>query len=137
MREDGGDVGQVYTHTSSSASSNFTFAAGANEVWRHIAVTYDATTGTTTAYLDGVYAGDMTVAGDLTASDYIVVGGHRGSTGRNFEGLIDDIGVWNEVLSTGAIEDLAGGTAVADVIPEPATLSLLGLGCLGLLRRRK
>jgi len=48
---------------------------------------------------------------------------------RNFDGLIDDVAVFDNVVSTSYIEYLAAGNAIT----EPATLSLLGLGCVGLL----
>jgi hypothetical protein len=42
------------------------------------------------------------------------------------------LGSWNNVFSPGAVEDVA-----LHVAPEPMTIGLLGLGALGLLRRRK
>lgn len=42
------------------------------------------------------------------------------------------LGSWNNVFSPGVVEDVA-----LHVAPEPMTIGLLGLGALGLLRRRK
>lgn len=128
----GTDSGQLYTNTS-TGTNNVDFAAGGNQEWRHIAITYDASTGVTEAYLDGAFAGTFTQGGTLDPMSYLVIGGHRNGTSRNFHGMIDDVAVFDEVISTDYIGNLASGNPV----PEPATLMLLGLGGLSLLRKRR
>ncbi len=128
----GTDSGQFYTNTSTGAPHD-EFASGDNQMWHHIAITYDASTGVTNAYLDGDSAGSVTQDGTLDPTSFLVIGGHRSGTGRNFHGMIDDVAVFDEVISTDYISHLAGGNPV----PEPATLMLLGLGGLSLLRKRR
>lgn len=128
----GTDSGQVYTNTSTGTNS-VGFAANGNQMWHHIAITYDASTGVTEAYLDGAFAGTFTQDGTLDPTSFLVIGGHRNGTSRNFHGMIDDVAVFDEVISTDYIGNLAGGNPV----PEPATLMLLGLGGLSLLRKRR
>lgn len=128
----GVDSGQIYTNT--STGTNFAgFAGGTSQEWHHIALTYLASSGLFTAYLDGAEAGSMTKDGTLDASTHFVIGGHRDNTGRNFHGMIDDVAVFDEVISTNYIGNLASGNPV----PEPATLMLMGLGGLSLLRKRR
>ena len=114
LRDGGGvDIGQVYINTTNGVGS-YNVAGGAGVEWHHIALTHTASTGVTTAYLDGTYAGEKTLLGDLLQMSYFVIGGHRDNTGRNFDGLIDDVAVFDNVISTSYIEYLAAGNAVND-----------------------
>ena len=74
--------------------------------------------------VDGVVEATQTLAGITvggTANTYII-GRSRGA-GGDFDGLIADV----------AVQDVA----VTPTVPEPASLGLLGLGGLALLRRRR
>ena len=109
----GVDIGQVYTHRSSGGGPNFSFPGGSNRTWHHIAVTYDAAVDggyyeAYQAYLDGVLVGSMTgpAGSTLLATDLLVIGGHRAGTGRNFQGQIDDVVVFNNALSEAEIRQL-------------------------------
>ncbi len=122
----GGDIGQVYTNTSDDVNFfNLAGAAAGQGVWHHIAVTYNAATGVTTAYLDGVYDGQMTQTGTLDPSTHFIVGGHRGGTGRNFNGLIDDMAVYNVALTPTQAFALYSGTRTPIDVME--TLQLIAM----------
>jgi hypothetical protein len=51
---------------------------------------------------------------------------------KKFDGLLDEVAIWDVALSGDAIRDIYN-----DGVPEPATVALLGLGGLALIRRRK
>lgn len=120
-RSDGEPVGQVFTHDDgiTGGTPNTSFPAGEPGEWRHIAVTYNAETLRLKAYLDGEAIAVRALRSDATTispSDYLNIGGHRGGTGRNWEGWIDEVAVWDRVLSHREIEllqmtspDLIGG----------------------------
>jgi hypothetical protein len=128
-----GDIGQIYTQNTSGAASNTTFSPGANQQWHHIAVTFDHLTGIFNAYVDGAFAGTMTRSGTLKPSSSFFVGEYRNpsSSPRAWEGLIDDVAVFDNIVSTSDIQHYAQGYAV----PEPATVCLLALGSLLFTRR--
>lgn len=128
---DGYDVGQTYTYTSSGWAVRFPQTD--HTPWYHVAVTYNHTTHVLDTYINGALAATLTTTGDLKTNDFLVVGGHRAGTGRNWEGLIDDMAVFDSLLSVNDIQYLAAGNAV---VPEPATMCLLALGGLLFVKRK-
>ncbi|MFP4457795.1 MAG: InlB B-repeat-containing protein, partial [Clostridia bacterium] len=106
LREDDGEYkGQVFTD-----SGNFYLdepnGYGANEEqWYNIIVTYDSSTKMHKAYLNGQESGEMTadVTKDLLG---LVIGSFRDNNGRFFNGYIDDIAIWNRVLSSEEVNRL-------------------------------
>lgn len=98
-----------------------------NGDWNHVAVTYDGTT--KRLYFNGVElgSGSGAIALNIGAANFRI-----GSTngGEFFNGLIDDVRVYNTAESGATIAGLAAA-------PEPGSLALLGLGGLCVLRRRR
>ena len=143
LRNSGGDIMQVYTAPSfllyNIAGGNATDAGG-GPMWHNMTVTWDNDGGTAagsgrfTAYLDGVAVGaPIDRAAPLTAVGGLVIGGHRAGTGRNFDGLIDDVAFYDNVLSPGEITALQSASSV----PEPSIPALLGALGVGLFLRRR
>ena len=103
-------------------------------VWHHIAWTNTAGDGLQTIYVDGAEVGSGS-AGNFGAyggngGEALLIG--SGNNGGSFNGDLDDVRVYDEVLSVDQIEALA---TVA--IPEPTSGILLSLASLALLRRRR
>jgi hypothetical protein len=96
-----------------------------NGAWRHIAATLSGTMAT--IYIDGFLdvSGTVNVPNANNVDQAI---GASYSPYYFFDGVIDDVRIYNHALSVSEIRAL---------IPEPATIFLLGLGALGLLRNRR
>jgi len=114
--------------------------------WYYMAGTYTVNTGDGSSQVDLYYA-DLT-AGDTTlthtafanpkAYDYgtagpIGIGERYDSSGESFPGVLDEMYLYGAALSAQELQ----GHLDALWIPEPASMSLLALGALGLVARRR
>src|SRR5207248_972620 len=77
-------------------------------VWTHLAGTYDAKTGVATLYVDGVQQNSL-VRPAWAATGPLTVGALKwnGARASFFPGRIDDVQVWQRVLSADNVHDLA------------------------------
>lgn len=101
--------------------------------WHHVAFT--ATTSPTltlSAYVDAVLVGHGSFASTTIGlnSGPLTFGINSQDHGREFTGLLDELSIYDGVLSQSEINTLAG-------VPEPASLLLSALGGAVCLRRRR
>jgi glycerophosphoryl diester phosphodiesterase len=98
--------------------------------WHHVAVSYDAATGHSRLILDGEEVTSFVDAqeigsGTLADTDGLHLGASRDADGRFFDGAIDDVAVWNRVLSEDEIatvwNDGAGTAVPGSYLESPAT----------------
>jgi hypothetical protein len=101
--------------------------------WYHTVMTYDDTVdrkihiyinGVEQSYLHFVPATGMV---SLNPSVHVAIGNRIGG-GRDFDGLIDDVRIYNHALTEAEIRT---------IVPEPATLCLLMMGAVIALRQRR
>jgi alpha-mannosidase len=99
-----------------------------DNAWHHYAAVYDKDAGVK-AYVDGnLVASDGTYLGTLSAASVKFCMGSTESGGENYNGLLDDVRVYNKVLSQAEVQSLynVGGstptpapTATATATPTP------------------
>jgi len=84
-------------------------------VWYHIVIAYTASTGTMEVYTQGVSRGtDATLDTSIfdgTSALEIGVYQEGGGRGNWYDGVLDEVGVWNKVLSATEVTDLYNGGA--------------------------
>lgn len=104
--------------------------------WIHAAVTYDGSSDPSgvSFYLDGQSLGIRNTNDDLDAGDVtdntapFNIGGRN--DGGSWEGLVDEVGVWDRELTRGEVQRAMSG------IPEPGSAALLVVAFVGLLGQR-
>ena len=111
--------------------------------WSHLAITYDAGTNTKQFFINGNLAstsnpvafspnnGNLPDGFTHEDEDFHIGGGGDSGTSFRFDGRIDDVILYDNVLSQADIQNLATNS-----IPEPSGSALLGLVALGFLLRR-
>lgn len=117
-------TGTMYVNASGVLTAGFYD----DDAWHSFAVTYDNSTTTLTVYIDGQLENTVTNFSTSIASNTFYLGqddddleGGCAGCGR-FEGLIDDVGIWNRALTEEEVTGLYSGQCVA-----PAQVSLTGL----------
>lgn len=109
----------------------------------HIVATSD--NGFKTVYIDGVLdaQGQQDPIGIPNNNQNVRIGDNPSSPGREWEGLIDDVAIWDRALTVDEVAFLwNNGAGNIPIIPEPtsivlAVIGLLGLGAFGRRRRRR
>ncbi|MBI4903539.1 MAG: choice-of-anchor D domain-containing protein [Acidobacteria bacterium] len=75
--------------------------------WSHVAMTYDGASGRYTLYVNGQQVAAQTVPGQIFASNRNVLIGREDSfLTRNFDGLIDEVGLYGRELSAAEIQSV-------------------------------
>lgn len=140
----------ILLSSNGSTSSGFYHGASAYKsvsdlqgVWHHVVLTFD---GTAPAGQDNLFVyvtaeGQADIATSLIAEEAAIDSVYQSPKLFRIEGFrseIDGYATYNRALGISEIEQLydIGRSIDAVPIPEPATLVILGLGCLLLIRRK-
>jgi hypothetical protein len=91
--------------------------------WHHIVAVTDAE-GVEfggAVYIDGALASTTAGVPALAANgSRVIIGDNPGALGRNWNGEVDDVGIWNRALSASEIASIAGGDPIGGrAIPAP------------------
>lgn len=103
-----GDPTDSLTDNASSVDNVYSF-----DQWRHVAVTVDRTAGTARIYVDGVdRTSDSTIRTDFKTSDTWTLGTST-NVSSSFRGYMDDVRIYNRVLSAAEILTLYNAAVAA------------------------
>ena len=100
----------------------------------HVAATADYLTGFVTIYLNGASIASRQIEawdpyGSTADEDFVIRLGSNTGGGEVFNGVLDDLRVYNNALSASEVAALA--------VPEPSIALLGAIGAIGLVRRRR
>jgi len=111
----------VLTLRSGGEPSPFTDSITQTGIWYNLIVTRNSTE--TKYYLNGSLIGSGlsgSSGSTVNPNPYLVIGSGRVYNPQNFDGLIDDIGIWNRALTVCEIQDLynAGLNSVVNTVTQ-------------------
>jgi hypothetical protein len=137
LGEAGSEILGVYDNLTATNmrknDNNFAMTSLASSVWHNIVAV--GAGGETDYYINGLLVGTSNFQ-SLTDVNWI---GGLGAA-QTFAGSIDDIGIWDEALSSSDILALQSREAgMLNSVPEPSLIALFGLGLVGIgfARRRR
>jgi hypothetical protein len=102
--------------------------------WHHLGITVGG--GNLSLYIDGVNRGSTTYSGTGSISAFQLAS-RFGDGARAITTEIDDVAVYDQTLTDDQMAWLSTNEATASAIPEPSTLAILLLSCIGLLHFRR
>ena len=98
--------------------------------WTHLAATFDGTT--QRLYVNGAQVASLASAGTILASNSPVKIGGNSIWGEWFDGLIDEVRIYNRALSAAEIQgDMGSSISSPDATPPSAPGTLNATGSLG------
>ena len=111
----GGDTQTMDFGFTAGGDRGWQAARTASEVplgeWHHVTATIDTTDGAK-IYLDGVLEGENPDTGGITVGDYpVLIGENAQALNRFWDGLVDEVMIYNRVLSEAEVRYLAGQRA--------------------------
>ena len=82
--------------------------------WTHVALTFDSRKLQLYVNSERVKTHTLPITAPIAETGGLIIGGHREGQGRNFDGMIDEVAIWNRVLTDAEIDSLySKGTAPA------------------------
>ena len=95
--------------------------------WHHVVVTYDQSASTVKGYTDGSLSETHTNKTGGTTNNIQTIGAYKTGTTGYFNGELDEVAIFNTVLSGTKIQQIYDATAVVDGVPQTANLFTGGL----------
>ncbi len=113
---------EFFTYDGAWHSAHYATDESFNDEWHHVAGTYDGST--LMIYVDGVLGSGATLAyaGSISSVTYnINIGRNSQQTSRHYEGLIDDVRIYNRALTDAEIPAVmtGGGNPAVALAPKP------------------
>lgn len=99
------------------------------DAWNHVAVAYSKTTGVATLYVDGVAVASQSIGSftPRTSTDLHIgrrlPGAFGGASGVSFQGLIDEVEIYNRALSASEVQALFDAGSASRCQPLPGCVS--------------
>jgi hypothetical protein len=95
---------------------NIISSSGVNDAgWHHVAGVYDGTT--ISLYIDGVLDVSASTSGRINTNDFkVMIGENAQEKGRNWNGWIDDVQVYNKGLNSNEIKVIKSGNTVSGLV---------------------
>ncbi len=104
----------------------------------HIACVIDGAASEMRLYQDGALMGTLATTMDLSAVSRMnaFIGGSSYPGDPKLNGIVDEFRIWDAAF-TDAFAMASYEAGPGEIIPEPATIAILGFGSLALIRRRR